>query len=179
MSQTLALSNTDYCYLTHRAGLFSSQSLLTKPFRILKQWNYRVQIWNIAKLWVRSQKPVLERVFKATDGLSSLGHESCVLGEPVAQTGDRVFIDARESINMIRNIIKQVQNYFFWEPWNEIREKLVIRSKAGNRGEFPLTLFSLGSGKKTCCYHFLHMACLQNEQRISKRLPSPLSSKMK
>ena len=91
----------------------------------------------------------------------------------------RSSVDARESINMIRNIIKQVQNYFFSEPWNEIREKLVIRSKAGNRGEFPLTLFSLGSGKKTCFYHFLHMACLQNEQRISKRLPSPLSSKMK
>ena len=60
----------------------------------------------------------------------------------------RSSVDARESINMIRNIIKQVQNYFFSEPWNEIREKLVIRSKAGNRGEFPLTLFSLGSGEK-------------------------------
>ena len=59
----------------------------------------------------------------------------------------RSSVDARESTNIIRNIIKQVQNYFFWEPWNEIREKLVIGSKAGNRGEFPLTLFSLGSEK--------------------------------
>ena len=60
----------------------------------------------------------------------------------------RSSVDKRESINIIRNIVKQVQNYFFWEPWNEIREKLVIGSKAGNRGEFPLTLFSLGSEKK-------------------------------
>ena len=74
----------------------------------------------------------------------------------------RSSVDKRESTNIIRNIVKQVQNYFFWEPWNEIREKLVIGSKAGNRGEFPLTLFSLGSEKKKqfSNNHFLHMACL-------------------